>query len=50
MWTKAEVEEVLGDRPCRHNENITLDELVCAYYDVRDDGNVQPGSVRKSED
>nr|CAD2179182.1 unnamed protein product [Meloidogyne enterolobii] len=40
VWTKAEVERVLGDRPARHNENVCLDEIVCAAFGIRDEGNV----------
>uniref|UniRef100_A0A1I8BTH5 Thioredox_DsbH domain-containing protein n=1 Tax=Meloidogyne hapla TaxID=6305 RepID=A0A1I8BTH5_MELHA len=40
VWTKNEVERVLGDRPARHNENVCLDEIVCAAFGVRDEGNV----------
>jgi len=40
VWTKTEVERVLGDRPARHNENVCLDEIVCAAFGIRDEGNV----------
>ncbi|KAI1718385.1 thioredoxin-like domain-containing protein [Ditylenchus destructor] len=40
VWTKREIEEVLENRPARHNENITLDEIFCKVFNVLDSGNV----------
>uniref|UniRef100_A0A915EJP6 DUF255 domain-containing protein n=1 Tax=Ditylenchus dipsaci TaxID=166011 RepID=A0A915EJP6_9BILA len=40
VWTKAEIEQVLGDHPTRFNENITLDEIFCTVFNVYDNGNV----------
>lgn len=45
VWTQREVEQILGDRPCRNNENICLDEIVCAVFDIHDDGNVPHSAV-----
>lgn len=44
VWTAQEIQEVLGDRPLRHNENVTLDELACRVYQAEDGGNVPHGS------
>lgn len=40
VWAHRDVQRVLGDRPCRHNENVTLDEIACAVFDIRPQGNV----------
>jgi uncharacterized protein YyaL (SSP411 family) len=34
------VENILGDRPCRHNENICLDEIAEAVFQIMPQGNV----------
>lgn len=40
VWSQKEIEDVLGDRPSRYNENICLDEIACAVFDVHEEGNV----------
>jgi uncharacterized protein YyaL (SSP411 family) len=35
VWAHRDVQRVLGDRPCRHNENVTLDEIACAVFGGR---------------
>lgn len=45
VWTKPQIEDVLGDRPAQHNENVCLDEIVCDVFGVKDEGNVSPSSV-----
>jgi uncharacterized protein YyaL (SSP411 family) len=39
-WTKDEIENVLGDFAPGGNENITLDEVFCETYSVKENGNV----------
>ena len=45
MWTKREIEDVLINRPMRYNENVTLDEVACAVFQVEDEGNVSKHQV-----